>query len=182
MTFPSNSLLATEEVAKMGSWDGKRAGHLMTSPLTLRRESVTFPSENRDQRPRVDRNVSEIRFSPFLSTHEVAVLLRCSTRTIHELTRSRRIPHRRPPGTRRCLFLKEEIELWLDGASLEVLELASDGRAVTVEADRPARTPGSTRVSIRRRPCGHGHGIANPIVISSHAHLRKPGSRSLIAN
>jgi excisionase family DNA binding protein len=36
--------------------------------------------------------------SPFLLTTEVADRLRCSTRTVHELTRSGRIPHRRLPG------------------------------------------------------------------------------------
>jgi excisionase family DNA binding protein len=56
----------------------------------------------------------------YLISTEVATLLRCSLRTVHELTRNRAIPHRRLPGTRRCLFVENEILIWLDGASLEV--------------------------------------------------------------
>lgn len=45
----------------------------------------------------------------YLITSEVADLLRCSVRTIHELTRTQAIPHRRLPGTRRCLFRLDEL-------------------------------------------------------------------------
>lgn len=68
--------------------------------------------------------------SPFLVTAEVASRLRCSTRTIHELTRSGRIPHRRLPGSRRCLFRVDELEAWEDGATLRVIELRLGGRIV----------------------------------------------------
>jgi excisionase family DNA binding protein len=71
---------------------------------------------------------------PFLLAEEVASLLGCSLRTVHELTRTRAIPHRRPPGTRRLLFVQEELQAWMDGAPLETKELPRKGRVV-----RPAR-------------------------------------------
>ncbi len=50
-------------------------------------------------------------------------------RTVHELTRLARIPHRRLPGSRRCLFREDELRAWEDGAELELIERAS-GRIV----------------------------------------------------
>jgi hypothetical protein len=32
------------------------------------------------------------------------------------------------PGTRRCLFVRDELDLWLDGAELEVQDLPLGGR------------------------------------------------------
>jgi excisionase family DNA binding protein len=68
--------------------------------------------------------------SPYLVAEEVAERLRCSLRTIHELTRLRQIPHRRLPGSRRCLFLPVELEAWENGAALETVELRQGGRVV----------------------------------------------------
>lgn len=68
--------------------------------------------------------------SPYLLVEDVAARLRCSRRTVHELTRTGAIPHRRLPGSRRCLFLEAELVSWADGAELEVLELAGGGRVV----------------------------------------------------
>ena len=68
--------------------------------------------------------------SPFLVTSEVASRLHCSTRTIHEMTRSCRIPHRRLPGSRRCLFRVDELEAWENGATLRVVDLRLGGRLV----------------------------------------------------
>jgi excisionase family DNA binding protein len=68
----------------------------------------------------------------YLVTVEVAEFLRCSVRRVHELTRRRAIPHRRVPGTRRCLFVERELHLWLDGAELDVVELPDHGRIVSV--------------------------------------------------
>ncbi len=68
--------------------------------------------------------------TPFLVTREVADRLRCSVRTVHELTRLGRIPHRRFSGTRRCLFLLSELEAWENGAPLELQELSQGGRIV----------------------------------------------------
>lgn len=68
--------------------------------------------------------------SPFLTTIDVAQRLCCSTRSVHELTRSLRIPHRKLPGTRRCLFLEAELRAWEDGADLEVIHRSDGGRVV----------------------------------------------------
>jgi excisionase family DNA binding protein len=67
---------------------------------------------------------------PYLLVKEVAERLRCSTRTVHELTRTSLIPHRRLAGSRRCLFRIEELEAWENGSVLEVTELPGGGRIV----------------------------------------------------
>jgi excisionase family DNA binding protein len=70
------------------------------------------------------------RSNAYLQVEDVAERLRCSTRTIHELTRTSAIPHRRLPGTRRCLFREEELEAWENGSPLEATELPRGGRLV----------------------------------------------------
>jgi len=89
--------------------------------------------------------------SRFLIVQEVAELLRRSQRSIHELTRTGAIPHRRLAGQRRCLFVEEEIQAWMDGAQLEVVELPGGGRCVRPVADTnktrragPAASPSAT--------------------------------------
>jgi excisionase family DNA binding protein len=72
--------------------------------------------------------------SPYLLVEEVAQRLRCSTRTIHELTRKNAIPHRRLAGSRRCLFRVDELEAWENGSSLQVRDLPRGGRVVTAGA------------------------------------------------
>lgn len=74
--------------------------------------------------------------SPYLLVDDVAARLRCSTRTVHEWTRTFRIPHRRMPGSRRCLFLEAELERWEAGAPLVVRELPDGGRVVTIGEQR----------------------------------------------
>ncbi len=69
--------------------------------------------------------------SPYLLTEQVAARLHCSTRSVLELTRTGAIPHRKLPGTRRCLFLLADLEAWEAGADLEVRELERGGRVVT---------------------------------------------------
>ena len=76
------------------------------------------------------------RASPFLTAEEVAERLRCSLRSIHELVRTRRIPHRRLPGSRRCLFRTDELEVWENGAPLEVIESPGGGRVVRPRLER----------------------------------------------
>jgi excisionase family DNA binding protein len=66
----------------------------------------------------------------YLTTEQTAALLHMSVRTIRERTRTATIPHRRLPGQRRCLFLADVLTRWLDGADLEVVELARGGRVV----------------------------------------------------
>jgi excisionase family DNA binding protein len=68
--------------------------------------------------------------SPYLLVEDVAERLHCSTRTVHELTRTNSIPHRRLPGSRRCLFRVDELEAWENGAPLEVTALPRGGRVV----------------------------------------------------
>lgn len=68
--------------------------------------------------------------SPYITVPEVAERLHCSTRTIHELTRTGGIPHRRLPGSRRCLFLVSDLEAWEAGATLDVRDLPRGGRVV----------------------------------------------------
>jgi excisionase family DNA binding protein len=70
------------------------------------------------------------RLSPYLLVEDVAARLRCSVRKIHELTRTRWIPHRRLPGSRRCLFLEAELKAWEAGAELETVERERGGRIV----------------------------------------------------
>jgi excisionase family DNA binding protein len=60
----------------------------------------------------------------YLTVEQVAKRLHLSTRAVHERTRLAKIPHRRIGGTRRCLFVPEELDAWLNGAELEVVELA----------------------------------------------------------
>jgi hypothetical protein len=68
--------------------------------------------------------------SPYLLVEDAAARYHCSTRRIHELTRTLAIPHRRLPGSRRCLFLEAELQLWDDGAALHVQKLVGGGRIV----------------------------------------------------
>lgn len=72
--------------------------------------------------------------NPYLLVEDVAERLHCSTRTVHELTRTSAIPHRRLPGTRRCLFRPDELEAWENGAELNVVALPRGGRLVTPRA------------------------------------------------
>lgn len=68
--------------------------------------------------------------SPFLLVEDVAALLGCSKRTVHERARLGEIPHRRPPGARRLLFFEAEIRDWIDGCELERCDLPRGGRVV----------------------------------------------------
>ena len=73
--------------------------------------------------------------SPYLLVEDVAARLRCSVRSIHELTRTCSIPHRRLPGARRCLFVEAELAAWEDGAEVEVQELPRGGRVVRLKGE-----------------------------------------------
>jgi excisionase family DNA binding protein len=68
--------------------------------------------------------------SPYLNVEAVAALLGCSTRTVHERARLGEIPHRKPSGARRLLFLESELRAWLDGCELETQMLSRGGRVV----------------------------------------------------
>jgi hypothetical protein len=68
--------------------------------------------------------------SPYLTIAAVAERYHCSRRTVHELTRTCSIPHRKLPGCRPLLFLEHELEAWENGAELEVIEGPRGGRVV----------------------------------------------------
>lgn len=60
-----------------------------------------------------------------LHTEDVSELLGVSLRSVHELTRRRAIPFRKIEGTRRALFLEDELRTWVEAggsAPLEVIE------------------------------------------------------------
>jgi hypothetical protein len=65
-----------------------------------------------------------------LYVENVADLFGISKRTVHELTRLGRIPHRVLPHTRRCIFDEAWLRQWADGAALESEELPGHGRVV----------------------------------------------------
>lgn len=65
-----------------------------------------------------------------LRVEDVAELLGVSKRTVHELTRTSRIPHRVLPYGRRCLFEERWLELWANGVELERVDLIAGGRIV----------------------------------------------------
>jgi excisionase family DNA binding protein len=75
--------------------------------------------------------------SPYLLVEDVAKRLRCSQRKVHELTRLGEIPHRKLPGSRRCLFLEDDLEAWEAGCDLDVRELPRGGRLVTPRPSTP---------------------------------------------
>lgn len=74
--------------------------------------------------------------SSYLTVEDVAAWLRMSKRSVHERTRLGLIPHRRIAGTRRCLFLEDELKAWLDGAPLTTVHGAGGTRVV-----RPLEQP-----------------------------------------
>lgn len=68
--------------------------------------------------------------SPYRTAEEVAPYIRRSLRSVHELTRTNQIPHRR--FGRRCLFTFDEIDAWLAGGELETIRPRGGGRIVRV--------------------------------------------------
>lgn len=91
--------------------------------------------------------------NPLLSVEQVAALLCTSKRSVHEMTRLGQIPHRRVAGRRRCLFVPEELEAWLQGAPLDLVELEGGGRVV-----RPAYSPRTPRADSQRKSDARGEG------------------------
>jgi excisionase family DNA binding protein len=70
------------------------------------------------------------RDSAFLTTEDVAGRFGVSVRKVRELTRHNQIPHRVLPFGRRILFEPDWLEQWQDGAELETVPLAGNGRIV----------------------------------------------------
>jgi hypothetical protein len=77
--------------------------------------------------------------SPYLLVDAVAARYAVSTRWVHERTRLAEIPHRKLPGSRRCLFLADDLAAWEAGAELEVIELTRGGRVVRPKESRNGR-------------------------------------------
>lgn len=76
--------------------------------------------------------------TPYLTVEQIAERLHLSRRSIHELTRTNAIPHRRIGGTRRCLFLATEIDEWVNGAHLEHHDAPNGGRIVKPATEKAA--------------------------------------------
>jgi hypothetical protein len=66
---------------------------------------------------------------PFLVVEEVAERYRTSVKSIHDRTRTNRIPYVKRDGFRRLLFPLADLEAWDAGAELVIVGLP-DGRAV----------------------------------------------------
>jgi Helix-turn-helix domain len=66
----------------------------------------------------------------YFVVNDVANRLGIKPRTVHELTRTRRIPHRVLPHGRRCLFEEAWLRAWADDAELEEVSLPGNGRIV----------------------------------------------------
>jgi excisionase family DNA binding protein len=76
-----------------------------------------------------------------LHVEDVAELLGISVRSVHELTRKRAIPFRKIEGTRRALFLEDELRAWVEAsgtAPLEVVEGNRGGVVVRLREGSPA--------------------------------------------
>lgn len=74
----------------------------------------------------------------FMLSEDVADVLGVSRSTVQEWLGQGRIPHRKMPGTRRCLVPVKDFQAWLDGAELEMIPLAAGGRIVRPVAKRRA--------------------------------------------
>jgi excisionase family DNA binding protein len=68
--------------------------------------------------------------TPYLRVEQVAELVGTSVRTLQARAAAGTVPHRRVSGTRRLLFLPDEIAAWIDGAELETIKTAGGGRVV----------------------------------------------------
>jgi excisionase family DNA binding protein len=72
----------------------------------------------------------------YMTVEEAAKLLRCSIRSVHARTAAREIPCRRLPGTRRVLFLLEELEAWIENGGTIALEVVDGPRGGFVARPR----------------------------------------------
>ena len=66
----------------------------------------------------------------FLLVDDAAAMIGVSKDVIYRMTAQGRCPHRRIGGTRRLLFLEDELRAWIDGAELETVETPNRGRIV----------------------------------------------------
>jgi excisionase family DNA binding protein len=75
--------------------------------------------------------------SRYLLAEDVAGLLGCSVDTVQRRAAANEIPHRRIGGTRRLLFVPDEIHAWIDGVVLERVDAPNGGRIVRPVGARP---------------------------------------------
>lgn len=66
----------------------------------------------------------------WLTTAEAAEYCRLSVRSVLGRTTRGAIPHRRGAGCRGNLFVRDELDAWLNGAELETVVTPSGGRIV----------------------------------------------------
>ena len=104
----------------------------------------------------------------FVTASEAAQFLRCSLRTVHELTRTNRIPYRKLPNGRRCLFTYEELAAWANGAPLTVSQPSQGGVVVSVTATEPANP--ARRLAIRSHARGTQAHHADRLVVNCGRH------------
>jgi predicted DNA-binding transcriptional regulator AlpA len=64
----------------------------------------------------------------YLGVQDIAEMLSMSPWSVYDKARTGRLPHRKPPGSRKLLFLEDEVRAWVDGAELEVFSTAGGGR------------------------------------------------------
>lgn len=74
----------------------------------------------------------------YLLSEDVAELLGVSRRTVQEWLGRGLLPHRKLPGTRRCIIPRRDLEAYLEGRELETLVLAHGGRVVKPKTLRKA--------------------------------------------
>ena len=77
----------------------------------------------------------------FLTVPQVADLLHCSPKTVFTMTRDGRLPARRLPGSRRYLYVRQEILDLLDGhrTDTEAAVAQTEAEAEEVKEPAPAR-------------------------------------------
>jgi excisionase family DNA binding protein len=68
--------------------------------------------------------------SRYLLVEDAAAMLGVSKDVIYRMASEGRCPHRRIGGTRRLLFLEDELHAWVDGAELETVKTPNGGRVV----------------------------------------------------
>jgi hypothetical protein len=66
----------------------------------------------------------------YVTVEQAADIVGIGVRRLRERAALGQVPHRRISGTRRLLFLPDELAAWADGAELETIRTAGGGRVV----------------------------------------------------
>jgi hypothetical protein len=72
--------------------------------------------------------------TPHMLVEDVAELVGANLRMLQARAAAGGAPHRRIPGTRRLLFLEDELHAWIDGAELETIRTPNGSRVVRPKA------------------------------------------------